>query len=457
MATLDKNPKTEIDKELHLQLDEADFRSYASYVEGKLLTATGLDIKKLADIATDMFVELMRVDLGYLMLFDEKSQELRVKAVKGLKQKCIKKEISIKAKKNIVKWIADWKKPILLPELNEQSVIEFFYTMSKEIGYEITLSVPLIAKGKFVGMINFGEKESKKPFYRKDLQLLSTMGSSVTMAIENAKIYEELRKAHNKLEIKVKERTAELRQTVEKLEEAKQAAEAATRAKSDFLANMSHELRTPLNSIIGFSSVIIDGMTGPVLDKQKECLNFILESGKHLLELINDILDLSKVEAGKIELEVSKFSIKDFLEGCLDMFREQVVKHNIVLKSDIPKDIGDLAADERRTKQIVFNLLSNAVKFTPDGGMVGIKVRKMDKNVQIAVWDTGIGIAKADMDKLFQPFQQLESILTKKVEGTGLGLNLSKKFIELHGGKIWVESKLGKGSKFSFTIPMRWQ
>jgi len=454
---LDKNPKTEIDKELHLQLDEADFRSYASYVEGKLLTATGLDIKKLADIATDMFVELMRVDLGYLMLFDEKSQELRVKAVKGLKQKCIKKEISIKAKKNIVKWIADWKKPILLPELNEQSVIEFFYTMSKEIGYEITLSVPLIAKGKFVGMINFGEKESKKPFYRKDLQLLSTMGSSVTMAIENAKIYEELRKAHNKLEIKVKERTAELRQTVEKLEEAKQAAEAATRAKSDFLANMSHELRTPLNSIIGFSSVIIDGMTGPVLDKQKECLNFILESGKHLLELINDILDLSKVEAGKIELEVSKFSIKDFLEGCLDMFREQVVKHNIVLKSDIPKDIGDLAADERRTKQIVFNLLSNAVKFTPDGGMVGIKVRKMDKNVQIAVWDTGIGIAKADMDKLFQPFQQLESILTKKVEGTGLGLNLSKKFIELHGGKIWVESKLGKGSKFSFTIPMRWQ
>lgn len=149
--------------------------------------------------------------------------------------------------------------------------------------------------------------------------------------------------------------------------------------------------------------------------------------------------------------------MKDFLEGSLDIFREQAVKHNIVLRLDIPKDIGDIVADEKRTKQVVFNLLSNAIKFTPDGGMVGINAHKMDKNVQITVWDTGIGIAKEDMDKLFRPFQQLESTLTKKVKGTGLGLNLSKKLVELQGGKIWVKSKLGKGSKFSFTIPMRWE
>ena len=293
--------------------------------------------------------------------------------------------------------------------------------------------------------------------------------ANVVDITKRKKAEEALQKAHEELEIKIEKRTDELRQAVANLKEevterkqaekglaeSMQAVEAANRAKSDFLANMSHELRTPLNSIIGFSEVMVDGIPGPVTDEQKEYLNDVLESGRHLLALINDILDLSKVEAGKLELEVNEFSIKDLLERSIIMFKEKAAKHHIVLKSEIHEDIGNIIADERKTKQVVFNLLSNAVKFTPDRGSVGITAHRTDKEVQITVWDTGIGIAEEDKDRIFQPFQQLESTLTKKPEGTGLGLNLTKELVELQGGRIWLESKLGKGSKFHFMIPIR--
>ncbi|MBI4679672.1 MAG: hypothetical protein HY753_00275, partial [Nitrospirae bacterium] len=280
------------------------------------------------------------------------------------------------------------------------------------------------------------------------------------------------------LEKKVKERTQEL-------EEAKLSAESASKTKSEFLANMSHELRTPLNSIIGFSEVMRDGIAGTVSSEQKEYLNDIYESGQHLLRLINEILDLSKVEAGKMELELSEFDVKELIDGCLILFKEKSLKHGIALSKNIQDNIGAITADDRKIKQVIINLLSNAFKFTPDGGSVRVQARliqegaviarsdsdeaiskgeiatpsarndKLRDFIEISVEDTGIGIAPEDMDKLFQPFQQLESTLTKKYEGTGLGLKLCKDFVELHGGKIWAESALGKGSRFVFVIPIR--
>lgn len=238
---------------------------------------------------------------------------------------------------------------------------------------------------------------------------------------------------------------------------AKEAAETATRAKSDFLANMSHELRTPLNSIIGFTEVLQDELFGKINEKQRQYVDNINISGKHLLNLINDILDLSKVESGKMELELERLSLKkDVLEPSLTMLQEKATKHNIKLSLELrPEADIELTADVRKLKQIIFNLLSNAVKFTPDGGNAWVNAKRIQDEIEISVQDTGIGIKPEDMPRLFQTFTQIESAYTKNHEGTGLGLALTKKLVELHGGKIWAESDFGKGSKFSFTIPIK--
>lgn len=237
---------------------------------------------------------------------------------------------------------------------------------------------------------------------------------------------------------------------------ARSAAEAATKAKSEFLANMSHELRTPLNSIIGFSEVLDEGLYGDLNEKQKEYVNDILGSGRHLLNLINDILDLSKVESGKMELELGRVPVRDVLEASLAMLKEKANKHAIRLGLEIaPEADIEIEADERKLKQIMFNLLTNAVKFTPDGGSVRVTARGEEDFIAVSVEDTGIGIKDEDIPKLFNEFLQLESAYTKKYEGTGLGLALTKRFVELHGGKIWLESEFGKGSTFSFKVPVR--
>ena len=228
--------------------------------------------------------------------------------------------------------------------------------------------------------------------------------------------------------------------------------EAASRHKSEFLANMSHELRTPLNAIIGFSEVLLERMFGELNPKQEEYLDDILASGRHLLSLINDILDLSKVEAGKMELETSSFNLPASLEGCLSLVRERATRHGIGLSLTVDERVGDVVADERKIRQVVLNLLSNAVKFTPEGGRVALSLTQGEGEVEIAVSDTGIGIAPEDQAAVFEEFRQVGSDQARKNEGTGLGLALARKFVELHGGRIWLASEVGKGSTFTFTV-----
>jgi PAS domain S-box-containing protein len=239
------------------------------------------------------------------------------------------------------------------------------------------------------------------------------------------------------------------------LESARSAAEKTNLAKSDFLANMSHELRTPLNSVIGFSEVLQDQMFGQINEKQQEYVNNILTSGRHLLSLINDILDLSKVESGKMELESSAFSLRESLDASMMMLREKAMKGGIELHLDLaPEADVRIVADQRKMKQILFNLLSNAVKFTPAAGTVDVIAVRDGDFIEITVADTGIGIREEDIQKLFQAFTQLESVYTKGFEGTGLGLALTRQLVELHGGRIWVKSEFGTGSRFSFTVPL---
>jgi signal transduction histidine kinase len=269
---------------------------------------------------------------------------------------------------------------------------------------------------------------------------------------------------YDKLQCKVKEH----RETEKELYIAKIDSENANRAKSDFLANMSHELRTPLNHIIGFTELLLDKHFGNLNETQEEYLTDVHHSSNHLLALINDILDLSKVEAGKLTLDLSTVNFKALVKNSLTIIKEKANKNGITLSCNVDDVPDTINADERKLKQIIYNLLSNAIKFTPDQGRVEIKARKCrigvhdafgaengDRGIHISVLDTGIGLNARDIERVFNPFEQVEATKSKNYQGTGLGLSLTKNLVELHGGKVWVESDgENKGSNFSFIIPV---
>ena len=261
------------------------------------------------------------------------------------------------------------------------------------------------------------------------INLLQTFATQSALAIQNARLFREI-------------------------EDKSRQIEAANRHKSEFLANMSHELRTPLTAIIGFSEVLSEKMFGELNDKQSEYMGDIVSSGRHLLSLINDILDLSKVEAGRMELDLTKFDVPTAIDNALILIRERATRHGISLQHAVDEHLGEVLGDERKFKQILLNLLSNAVKFTAEGGRIDVDAALSNGEVEISVSDTGIGIAPENREAIFEEFRQVGTDYSKKREGTGLGLTLTRKFVELHGGKIWVESEIGKGSTFTFTLPL---
>jgi signal transduction histidine kinase/uncharacterized protein YdeI (YjbR/CyaY-like superfamily) len=296
------------------------------------------------------------------------------------------------------------------------------------LGFRTILAVPMMREGDPIGVIVVWRDEVR-PFAPRDIQLLASFADQAVIAIENVRLFREIQDKSRQLEV-------------------------ANKHKSEFLANMSHELRTPLNAIIGFSEVLLERLFGDLNDKQNEYLNDIHASGRHLLSLINDILDLSKIEAGRMELEHSCFDLTSALSNALTLVRERAQRHGIALSQSVDPDLGEIVADERKLKQILLNLLSNAVKFTPDGGRIDVTARRADGHAVVAVHDTGIGIAARDQHTVFEEFRQVGHDYTRKQEGTGLGLALTRRFVELHGGRIWLESEPGKGSTFTFTIPL---
>ncbi len=228
----------------------------------------------------------------------------------------------------------------------------------------------------------------------------------------------------------------------------------AGKAKDEFLANMSHELRTPLNSIIGFSGVLTKETFGPLNERQKKYAQNILTSGQYLLSLITDVLDLARVESGKMILETSVFPVKNVLEEASLLIGGLDLSEKIQFVIELSENLGEIQADRRKLKQVLYNLISNAVKFTPAGGKIGLRARRTDVGIEVAVWDTGIGIASEHLGMVFEAFTRVENAYTKETEGTGLGLAISKKLVELHGGRIWIESEgIDKGTTVGFTIP----
>jgi len=321
-------------------------------------------------------------------------------------------------------------KTIHVPDiLAEASEYPLGAEISKLSGHRTMLVTPLYREGQPFGTILLRRKEVR-PFSEREIALLKTFGDQAAIAIENVRLFREIQDKSQQLEV-------------------------ANKHKSEFLANMSHELRTPLNAIIGFSEVLLERLFGELNAKQDDYLKDIFASGKHLLGLINDILDLSKVEAGRMELEPSTFDVASAVSNAMTLVRERAQRHGITLGQQVDAALVEITADERKFKQIMLNLLSNAVKFTPDNGRIDVSARLEGPDVVVAVHDTGIGIAPEDQAAVFEEFRQVGRNYTSKQEGTGLGLALTKRFVELHGGRIWLESEPGKGSTFTFTIPVK--
>jgi signal transduction histidine kinase len=295
-------------------------------------------------------------------------------------------------------------------------------------GYRALLAVPLVRENRLLGGLTILRKATGE-FAPEVIELLQTFATQSALAIQNARLFREIEDKSRQLEV-------------------------ASQHKSEFLANMSHELRTPLNAIIGFSEVLSERMFGELNEKQEEYLRDIYASGQHLLSLINDILDLSKIEAGRMELELSDFDLPMTIDNALMLVRERATRRGIELRRAVDEGLGQIQADERKLRQVLLNLLSNAIKFTPEGGRIDVQARPVDRSIEVSVTDTGVGIAPEDQEAVFEEFRQVGTA-DKKVEGTGLGLTLCRKFVELHGGKIWVKSQVGAGSTFTFTIPVR--
>jgi len=396
---------------------------------GQAVSST-LDLETVLSTIVSRATQLAGMDGGSIWEYNEARQEFYLRAADRLPLELVEtlRSMPIRKDEGALGRLAVTGEPVEISDIVDDPG---YPTHLREplirSGYRSVLTVPLLRENRLLGALTVNRSE-RGAFAPEIIELLKTFATQSALAIQNARLYRELESKSRELE-------------------------AASRHKSEFLANMSHELRTPLNAIIGFSEVLRERMFGEMNEKQAEYVNDILQSGQHLLSLINDILDLSKIEAGRMELEASEFDLPRTIDSMVMLVRERAVRRGIVLGHEIDGCPTTIRADERKVKQVLLNLLSNALKFTPDGGRINVRARVLDGMAEISVSDTGVGIAAEDLMAVFEEFRQVGSA-SKRAEGTGLGLAISRKFVELHGGAIRVTSRLGAGSTFTFTLPM---
>jgi signal transduction histidine kinase len=398
---------------------------------GRAVSST-LDLETVLTTIVSRAVQLSGLDWGAVFEYEQETEKFIHRATtetRGALEEA-RRGVAISKGQGVVGQTALTFEPAQVPDITVPGAYESRLRDNLiASGGRAVLAVPMLSEDRLVGCLVVSRNQPGE-FPAETIDLLRTFATQSALAIQNARLFEEIADKGRQLE-------------------------AASRHKSEFLANMSHELRTPLNAVIGFSEVLLQRMFGDLNTKQDEYLKDIYASGQHLLSLINDILDLSKIEAGRMELAPTPFHLPSALENAVALVRERAARHAIALQLDVDSRLGEVVGDERKVKQILLNLLSNAVKFTPEGGRISLKAGRRDGMVEVAVTDSGIGIAPEDQAAIFEEFRQVGSDDARKQEGTGLGLTLAKKFVELHGGRIWVQSQVGQGSTFTFTLPVQ--
>jgi GAF domain-containing protein len=396
---------------------------------GQAISST-LDLQAVLSTIVARATNLSGTDAGVIYEYDDQRDVFLPRATAHLEAEIVETMLATPVRKGegATGQLAEVQEPIQVPDILAAPTESRVRGALVRAGYRALLAIPLAREGHLIGGLTV-IRRATGAFAPQTIELLQTFATQSSLAIQNARLFREIEEKSRQLEV-------------------------ASQHKSEFLANMSHELRTPLNAIIGFSEVLTERMFGDLNEKQEEYLKDIYASGQHLLSLINDILDLSKIEAGRMELELTDFDLPTTVDNALTLVRERAGRRGIALHQAVDQRLGQIRGDERKIKQVLLNLLSNALKFTPEGGRVDVRGTVSDGMAEVSVSDTGVGIAPEDQEAVFEEFRQVGTA-DKKVEGTGLGLTLCRKFIELHGGRIWVTSLVGTGSTFTFTIPVR--
>jgi signal transduction histidine kinase len=388
-----------------------------------------LDLENVLTTIVSHAVQLSRTDAGAIYVFDEERNEFKLRATYGMSETMIVAitDRHIRLADAGIGQAAAQRVPVQVPDVREQAPTPLNDIIVRE-GYRAVLVIPLLRPDQIVGALVVRRKTPGE-FPQSTIDLLETFADQSVVAIQNARLFHDAEEKGRQLAI-------------------------ASQHKSQFLANMSHELRTPLNAILGYTELILDGIYGDTPQKAQDVLKRVESNGKHLLGLINDVLDLSKIEAGQLVLSLNDYSMKDVLYNVFSAVEPLASGKNLAFKVDAPSELPKGHGDERRLTQVVLNLVGNAIKFTDQGG-VTIKASATNGAFTVAVKDTGPGIDPADQAKIFEEFQQADNSATKKKGGTGLGLSISRRIVEMHGGKLWVESEVGKGSVFQFTLPVQ--
>ncbi len=423
---------------------------------------SSLDLATILTVVTAQATRLLKVAATSVALVDQTAYEVWFAAASGeASDFVLGKRMALG--QGIVGWVAQNGQPLLIGDAKTDQRHFPGFDQVSQFSARSVICVPLKLKGETLGAIEAMNKATGS-FDDHDLWVLTLLAGPAAAAIGNAQLYEQARQEiserHQAEAALVAERALLARRITERtadLSAANAELARAARLKDEFLANMSHELRTPLNTILGMSEALQEEVYGSLNLKQAESLHNIEESGRHLLTLINDILDLSKIEVGKLSLDRGPVSVRELCQASLRLVRQAAHQKQLQVEENLDPSVSILEGDERRLKQILVNLLSNAVKFTPSGGRIGLDVQTNAERsrVEFSVWDTGIGIAAADMNRLFQPFVQLDSSLTREYNGTGLGLSLVYRMTRLHQGSVSLQSTLGQGSRFTVSLP--WQ